>query len=126
MHVIGSPPCRARWRQHDSNIWRRQTRRDLRFGSSDHSLNPTFTTYGRISIRKILVGTGPNSSSPPAYPYNSQYHSLFVFAGCIGEADLLAALTEYERYIDLLESLYNYNIKGVLDQIKLGTDLRSL
>lgn len=41
------------------------------------------------------------------------------------EAELLAALDEYERDIYLLESLYNEN-KALLDQHHLDIDLREL
>ena len=41
------------------------------------------------------------------------------------KAELLAALTEYEKDINALESLYNDN-KELLDQHKLDTDLREL
>ena len=39
--------------------------------------------------------------------------------------ELLAALTEYEKDINLLESIYNDN-KELLDQHKLDTDLKEL
>ena len=39
--------------------------------------------------------------------------------------ELLAALTEYEKDINLLESLYNNN-KELLDQHELDTDLKEL
>jgi hypothetical protein len=41
------------------------------------------------------------------------------------KAELLAALIEYEKDINLLESLYNDN-KELLDQHKLDTDLKEL
>jgi hypothetical protein len=41
------------------------------------------------------------------------------------KAELLAALTEYEIDINLLESLYNSN-KELLDQQNLDTDLKEL
>ena len=41
------------------------------------------------------------------------------------KAELLAALVEYEKDINLLESLYNNN-KELLDQHSLNTDLREL
>jgi hypothetical protein len=41
------------------------------------------------------------------------------------KAELLAALIEYEKDINLLESLYNNN-KELLDQHKLDTDLKEL
>jgi hypothetical protein len=41
------------------------------------------------------------------------------------KAELLAALIEYEKDINLLESLYNDN-KELLDQHNLDTDLREL
>jgi hypothetical protein len=41
------------------------------------------------------------------------------------KVELLAALTEYEKDINLLESLYNDN-KELLDQHKLNTDLKEL
>ena len=41
------------------------------------------------------------------------------------KADLLTALTEYEKDIDLLESLYNSN-KELLDQYTHDTDLKAL
>ena len=41
------------------------------------------------------------------------------------KAELLAALTEYEKDINLLESLYNDN-KELLDQHSLDTDLKEL
>ena len=41
------------------------------------------------------------------------------------KAELLAALTEYEKDITLIESLYNNN-KELLDQQNLYTDLREL
>ena len=39
------------------------------------------------------------------------------------KAELMAALTEYEKDINLLESLYNDN-KELLDQQNLDTDLK--
>ena len=41
------------------------------------------------------------------------------------KSELLAALTEYEKDINLLESLYNDN-KELLDQHKLDADLKEL
>ena len=41
------------------------------------------------------------------------------------KAELLAALIEYEKDINLLESLYNDH-KELLDQHKLDTDLKEL
>ena len=41
------------------------------------------------------------------------------------KSELLAALTEYEKDINLLESLYNDN-KELLDQHKLDNDLKEL
>jgi len=41
------------------------------------------------------------------------------------KTELLAGLTEYEKDINLLESLYNNN-KGLLDQQNLDTDLKEL
>ena len=41
------------------------------------------------------------------------------------KAELLSALTEYEKDINLLESLYNDN-KELLDQHRLDTDLKEL
>ena len=41
------------------------------------------------------------------------------------KAEFLSALTEYEKDINLLESLYNDN-KELLDQHKLDTDLKEL
>ena len=41
------------------------------------------------------------------------------------KAELLAALIEYEKDINLLESLYNNN-KELLDQQNLNTDLKEL
>ena len=41
------------------------------------------------------------------------------------KSELLAALTEYEKDINLLESLYNEH-KELLDQHKLDTDLKEL
>ena len=41
------------------------------------------------------------------------------------KGELLAALTEYEKDINLLESLYNNN-KALFDQHELDTDLREL
>jgi hypothetical protein len=41
------------------------------------------------------------------------------------KAELLAALIEYEKDINLLESLYNNN-KALFDQNELGTDLKEL
>ena len=41
------------------------------------------------------------------------------------KAELLAALIEYEKDTNLLESLYNDN-KGLLDQQNLDTDLKEL
>jgi hypothetical protein len=41
------------------------------------------------------------------------------------KAELLAALIEYEKDINLLESLYNNN-KELLDQHELDTDLKEL
>ena len=39
--------------------------------------------------------------------------------------ELLAALSEHEKDINLLEALYNHN-KELLDQHRLDTDLREL
>lgn len=41
------------------------------------------------------------------------------------KTELLAVLSEYEKDINLLESLYNEN-KALLDQRQLDTDLREL
>ena len=41
------------------------------------------------------------------------------------KAELMAALTEYEKDVNLLESLYN-NSKALFDQHELDTDLREL
>ena len=53
-------------------------------------------------------------------------HFLFLFLQVASEkAELSAALSEYEKDINLLESLYNNN-KALFDQHELDTDLREL
>ena len=50
---------------------------------------------------------------------------LFVLQVASEKVELVAALSEYEKDINLLESLYNNN-KALFDQHELDTDLREL
>ena len=65
----------------------------------------------------------------PPYPLRTLRMLTIIFYPCSQVAseksELLAALTEYEKDINLLESLYNDN-KELLDQHKLDTDLKEL
>ena len=59
--------------------------------------------------------------------YPQSAHSYFHPCSQVAseKEELLAALTEYEKDINLLESLYNDN-KELLDRHKLDTDLKEL
>ena len=65
----------------------------------------------------------------PPHPLNTLRALTILLYPCLQvaseKAELLAALIEYEKDINLLESLYNDN-KGLLDQQNLDTDLREL
>ena len=65
----------------------------------------------------------------PAHPLCTLREFIIVFYPCSQVAsekvELLEALTEYEKDIDLLESLYNGN-KELLVQNNLDTDLKEL
>ena len=65
----------------------------------------------------------------PPYAPNTLRSLIVLFYPCSQvaseKAELLAALTEYEKDINLLESLYNNN-KELLDQQNLDTDLKEL
>ena len=59
-------------------------------------------------------------------PLKRAYLIICVFTHVASEkSELLIALTEYEKDIILLESLYNNN-KELLDQQNLDTDLKEL
>jgi hypothetical protein len=68
--------------------------------------------------------TGPLSSSPSVYHQSAHDYAISVQVAS-EKAELLAALIEYEKDINLLESLYNNN-KELLDQHELNTDLKEL
>ena len=65
----------------------------------------------------------------PPYPLRTVKALIIILYPCSQvaseKAEFLAALTEYEKDINALESLYNGN-KELLDQHKLDTDLREL
>ena len=65
----------------------------------------------------------------PPHPLRTLRALIIILYPCSQVAseksELLAALIEYEKDIDLLESLYNDN-KELLDQHKLDTDLKEL
>ena len=65
----------------------------------------------------------------PHHPLRSLRTLINIIHPCMQvaweKAELLAALTEYEKDINLLESLYNNN-KELLDQQNLDTDLKEL
>ena len=65
----------------------------------------------------------------PHHPLRSLRTLINILHPCLQvaseKAELLAALTEYEKDINLLESLYNNN-KELFDQQNLDTDLREL
>ena len=74
-------------------------------------------------------GTGSNSSVVLFTLWITLRALIIVLYPCSQvaseKAELLAALTEYEKDINLLESLYNNN-KELLDQHSLDTDLKEL
>jgi hypothetical protein len=79
-------------------------------------------------MRKRITGqdqTSPLSSSSSAYLRTLTAILCLCSQVASEKAELLAALTEYEKDINLLESLYNDN-KELLDQHKLDTDLKEL
>jgi hypothetical protein len=79
-------------------------------------------------MRKRITGqdqTSPLSSSPSACRRTLIEIPQFVLQVASEKAELCTALTEYEKDINLLESLYNNN-KELLDQHKLDTDLKEL
>ena len=84
---------------------------DWPFRSSNAQKN--YGTGSNWSVRYPLDLQGVRSRSHPYSQVASE------------KAELLAALTEYEKDINLLESLYNDN-KELLDQHKLDTDLKEL
>ena len=62
----------------------------------------------------------------PLHPLNTFRALIYPYSQVASEkAELLAALIEYEKDINLLESLYNNN-KELLDQQNLDTDLKEL
>ena len=65
----------------------------------------------------------------PPHPPRTLRTLIIILHPCsqvaLEKAELQAALTEYEKDINLLESLYNDN-KELLDQHKLDTDLKEL
>ena len=65
----------------------------------------------------------------PRYPLRTLRTLITILYPCsqlaLEKADLLAAVTEYETDINLLESLYNNN-KELLDQQDLYTDQKEL
>ena len=65
----------------------------------------------------------------PPHPLNTLRALTILLYPCSQvaseKAELLAALAEYEKDINLLESLYNNN-KELLDQQNLDTDLKEL
>ncbi len=65
----------------------------------------------------------------PLYPLRTLRTLITILYPCsqvaLEKAELLAALTEYETDINLLESLYNNN-KELLDQQNLDADLKEL
>jgi len=65
----------------------------------------------------------------PPHPLRTLRALIIIFFPCSQvaseKAELLAALIEYEKDINLLESLYNNN-KALLDQHELNTDLKEL
>ena len=65
----------------------------------------------------------------PHHPLRSLRALIYILYACLQvaseKAELLEALTEYEKDIKLLESLYNNN-KELLDQQNLDTDLKEL
>ena len=62
----------------------------------------------------------------PLHPLNTPRALIYPCSQVASEkAELLAALIEYEKDINLLESLYNNN-KELLDQQNLDTDLKEL
>ena len=67
---------------------------------------------------------------PPHLPRTFSFRALMVILFLCSQvasekAELVAALIEYEKDINLLESLYNNN-KALFDQHELDTDLREL
>jgi len=65
----------------------------------------------------------------PLHPLHTYTALIIIFSPCSQvaseKAELLAALIDYEKDINLLESLYNNN-KELLDQHELDTDLKEL
>jgi len=63
----------------------------------------------------------------PPHPQRTLRELIHILSPCeqvsLEKAELFAALTEYEKDINLLESLYNDN-KELLDQNNLDTDLK--
>jgi hypothetical protein len=84
---------------------------------------PVFKCAKELRDRIKLVR--PLSSSPTAYPQSAHHNSNPYSQVASEKAELLAALIEYEKDINLLESLYNNN-KELLDQHELDTDLKEL
>ena len=81
-------------------------------------------------MRESLAGQDQTrllSSSPSKYPQSAHNIILLYPSSQVAseKAELLAALAEYEKDINLLESLYNNN-KELLDQQNLDTDLKEL
>ena len=65
---------------------------------------------------------------PPHLPHALRVLTIILYSCsqvASEKAELVAALTEYEKDINLLESLYNDH-KELLDQHKLDTDLKEL
>ena len=84
----------------------------------------------RSSNAQKNYGTGSNwSVRYPPHPLYSLRALIIILHLCSQvaseKAELLAALIEYEKDINLLESLYNDN-KELLDQHKLDSDLKEL
>ena len=79
-------------------------------------------------LRDKIKLVRPLSSKSSAYLQSAYDYSMFyihVSQVASEKAELLAALIEYEKDINLLESLYNNN-KALLDQHELDTDLKEL
>ena len=79
-------------------------------------------------MRKSLAGqdqTRSLSSPPSAYPQSAPEILCPCSQIASEKSELLEAHKEYEKDINLLESLYNDN-KELLDQHKLDTDLKEL
>jgi len=81
-----------------------------------------------IALRDRIKLVRPLSSELSAYHQSVHDYSIFyihVSQVASEKAELLASLIEYEKDINLLESLYNNN-KALLDQHELDTDLKEL